>query len=217
MNLGMVTEFEKDYQKNGDTYIYKWHYTNKCTNEKAMKQEEISQLLRTNREQAFLELYQTCFPSVQKQLLRYGASLEDAKDIFQDTLIVFYEKVVQQELASIQSIEAYLCGIARHLWFKKRPVKHLLPLEQVEGIAIPEDFYEKKPMQSRIARFLALAGQRCMRLLQAFYYHQQPLREIAEEFDFRNTRSATVQKYKCLEKVRAQVKIKKAQYEAIVE
>jgi len=45
-----------------------------------------------------------------------------------------------------------------------------------------------------------------MDLLQAFYYFKTPMREIAEEFGYRSERSATVQKYKCLEKVRDTVK-----------
>ena len=56
-----------------------------------------------------------------------------------------------------------------------------------------------------------------MDILQAFYYQHMPLQEIAEEFGFANARSATVQKHKCLEKVREQVKEKNTSYEEVVE
>ena len=43
-------------------------------------------------------------------------------------------------------------------------------------------------------------------MLQAVYYFKYSMQELAEEFGFRSVRSATVQKYKCLEKVRNEVK-----------
>ena len=49
-------------------------------------------------------------------------------------------------------------------------------------------------------------SQECLELLTAFYYEHLPLRDIATKFGFNGTRSATVQKYKCLEKVREKIK-----------
>lgn len=45
-----------------------------------------------------------------------------------------------------------------------------------------------------------------MQLLIAFYYDGLSMQDMARRFGFSGTRSATVQKHKCLEKVRAEVK-----------
>ena len=52
-----------------------------------------------------------------------------------------------------------------------------------------------------------------MELLKSFYYDELPLNDIAETYGFSGVRSATVQKYKCLEKVRETVKEKSLTYE----
>jgi len=52
-----------------------------------------------------------------------------------------------------------------------------------------------------------------MDLLRSFYYDELPLNDIAETYGFSGIRSATVQKYKCLEKVRETVKEKALTYE----
>ncbi len=52
-----------------------------------------------------------------------------------------------------------------------------------------------------------------MDMLQAFYYDKLNMREIAERFNLSGERSATVQKHKCLEKVREKVKEKSMTYE----
>jgi hypothetical protein len=56
-----------------------------------------------------------------------------------------------------------------------------------------------------------------MELLQAFYYDKLPMNTIAGLFGFGGERSATVQKYKCLEKVRDIVKDKSLTYEDFLE
>ena len=49
-------------------------------------------------------------------------------------------------------------------------------------------------------------GAKCKSILLAFYYFQQPLTQIAADHDYRSVRSATVQKFKCLERLRQSVR-----------
>jgi hypothetical protein len=56
-----------------------------------------------------------------------------------------------------------------------------------------------------------------MDLLRSFYYDHLPLADAAILFGFSGVRSATAQKYKCLEKVRETVKQNALAYEDFVE
>ena len=56
-----------------------------------------------------------------------------------------------------------------------------------------------------------------MELLSAFYYDKLNMLEVAQKFSFSGERSATVQKHKCLEKVKSVVKQKALQYEDFFE
>ena len=57
---------------------------------------------------------------------------------------------------------------------------------------------------------LERTGKKCLRLLKAFYYDHLSMDDIAARFGFNGRRSATVQKYKCLEKVRENLKTREA-------
>jgi predicted DNA-binding protein YlxM (UPF0122 family) len=70
---------------------------------------------------------------------------------------------------------------------------------------------------NKLLNFLENAGQKCMDMLKAFYYDNLPVRTIAEQFGFSGERSATVQKYKCMEKVRETIKEKALVYEDFFE
>lgn len=184
------------------------------------KTTDIARQLRTHREAAFEQLYSSCFPKVARLVKALGGEYEDARDIFQDALVVLYEKAVEGQLEIQSSPSAYIVGIARHLWLQQRRQNgHLLTFSRLEKeMDIPEGFFEQPPKPKlRLFRFLAAAGRKCMEILQAFYYQRMPLPEIAEAFGFASTRSATVQKHKCLEKVRREIKAKSIRYEEVVE
>jgi RNA polymerase sigma factor (sigma-70 family) len=169
---------------------------------------------QAQRQELFIELYKSAFPAVAKYVSRLGGSFDEAKDVFQDALVVYYEKAVAQPSA-LNNDAGYLVGIAKNLWLKRyRQSVQNLPLTDLD-MAFNEQ--EESPSNNRLMRFLSTAGQKCMDLLKSFYYDELPLTEIAEEFGYSGVRSATVQKYKCLEKVRETVKEKALAYDDFME
>jgi DNA-directed RNA polymerase specialized sigma24 family protein len=166
------------------------------------------------REKLFIELYKKAFPAVAKYVSRMGGSFDDAKDVFHDALVAYYEKVCINSSKADNNI-AYLVGTVKNLWLKRyRDSGHNVPLDNIE-VAFEDD--ENIPSSRRLIRFLETAGKKCMELLAGFYYHQQPLTEIAGQFGYSGVRSATVQKYKCLEKVRETIKEKALTYDDFIE
>ncbi|MBS1532987.1 MAG: RNA polymerase sigma factor [Bacteroidetes bacterium] len=163
------------------------------------------------REQLFIKLYKEVFPAVARYVSKMGGNFDEAKDIFQDALVTWYEKAVA---GAVGNDKAYLMGIAKHLWLKR----HRDNNRQVAIDGFDEAIeVETEPSESKILSFLQTAGQKCMELLRLFYYDELPLADIAETFGFSGVRSATVQKYKCLEKVRETVKEKALTYEDFVD
>jgi DNA-directed RNA polymerase specialized sigma24 family protein len=155
------------------------------------------------------EVYETTFPAVASFVAKMGGTPDDAKDIFHDALIIFFEKEIRTENPS-----AYIVGIAKHLWLRKYNVdKNNVSLEGVIGI----EEEEPSPIVARLLRLIESAGKSCLELLQAFYYEKRSAESIASELNYSNAHSATVQKHKCLQKVRSFVKTKSLDYESFVE
>ena len=162
------------------------------------------------REKLFIALYKNVFPSVAKYVTRMGGTFDEAKDVFQDALVIYYEKVVAGSDTIRTNEKAYIFGIAKHLWLKNFSLHNPNVVVPDFDIEMEE---EEHVSDNKLLNFLQTAGKRCMDLLRSFYYDQQPLNEIAKTFGFSGIRSATVQKYKCLEKVRETVKEKSLTYE----
>jgi len=179
-----------------------------------MEQQE-SLITTQQRETFFITLYKRVFPSVAKYISRKGGTFDDAKDVFQDSVIIYYEKVINAS-NNCKNEQAYLMGIAKHLWLKKfsnKQEQHL-DKEQLHNFFVNET---KKPLTRKLLYYLETAGERCMRLLMAFYYDHTSLQDVARLFGYSSEHSAAVQKYKCLEKVRDTVKEKSLHYEDFLE
>jgi RNA polymerase sigma factor (sigma-70 family) len=164
--------------------------------------------LKSDREAAFERLYEAAFPQVARYIQQRGGTLEDAKDTFHEAMILFYEKTVSGTFPEKASPTAYLFGIARNLW--RRHFRNKDNALSLDNLHLADSSTEPSPATSRFHRlfdYLERAGRKCMDLLQAFYYHRFNMQEIAEEFGYSSPRSATVQKYKCLEKVREQAQL----------
>ena len=175
---------------------------------------EMNNLIRATveeREKLFIGLYKSAFPSVARYVSKMGGSFDEAKDVFQDALVIYYEKTATGTVSIKTNEKAYLLGISKHLWLRrfKDNILHApidgMDLEKAESA---EDYSENKLMH-----YLATAGKKCMDLLRSFYYDNVPLTDAATLFGFSGVRSATVQKYKCLEKVRETIKQKSLTYE----
>ena len=165
------------------------------------------------REEALIALYKSTFPSVARFVSKRGGSLEQAKDIFQDALVVWYEKSTESGGVPVYSERGYIFGIAKRLWYRRFAEESLsLPLEMDV-----EDITDQHPSSSRLLNVLEDAGRKCMDLLKSFYYDKLSMAELKVQFGFSSSHSATVQKYKCLEKVRDEVKNKSISYDDFLE
>jgi DNA-directed RNA polymerase specialized sigma24 family protein len=165
------------------------------------------------RQELFIALYQKVFPAVAKYVSRCGGSFDEAKDVFQDALLSYYEKTASTGLTINNSDGAYIYGTARYLWLKRyKEGSQTSPLNEAQ-VANSAPEIVPIPDEHKLLRFLETAGKRCMELLRSFYYDKLPMTEVAATFGFSGVHSATVQKYKCIEKVRESVKQNALTYE----
>lgn len=166
------------------------------------------------REAFFIALYKKAYPAVAHYVVRMGGSLEEAQDIFQDALVLYYEKTLSAEAETIGNEKAYLAGIAKNLWlqrYKEGSRNHPLNDFDIQAVA------DEQPASGKILHYLETTGEKCMKLLKAYYYDRLPVATVAGLFGYSGIRSATVAKYKCLEKVRDTVRQNSLQYADFIE
>lgn len=174
----------------------------------------IAESVATDREQFFEDLYKKAFPPFAHFAAKMNASLDDTRDVFHDALLIYCEKTQDPSFVVRRSPEAYVLGIARHLWFRKFHRDRHVPIsEDIADITdIPDDFTGTREEIS-LLQLVERAGRRCLELLSKFYFENASLREISSWLGYRTEHSAAVQKFKCIGKIRNYLKSQAIRYE----
>lgn len=172
------------------------------------KEDPIVTLIREGRrEEAFRKVYEH-FPMIRRMVLQSGGSQDQAKDIFQDAVIVLYRMLQNTERTMTASSSTLLYSIARNQWYKKlRDNKEFHRSDEVwqevEDLR-EEDAEEEEKMQPAFMAeqvFNGL-GDPCATLLKMFYYENRTMEYIAGVLNYSSDKTAKAQKYKCMERAK---------------
>jgi len=161
-------------------------------------------------DRALKDLYLSYFPYIRSYVLKNNGSAEEAQDLFQDTLLVFYQQL-KQGMVIEHSIKAYLYSVARYRWLHK--LRDTRPTDDIdeppEAINVNEDMMEILERQERlsvITRLLDHMGKKCKQLLTLVYFERVSWKAIVERMDFATEGQAKTQKYRCLNQLKDMVR-----------
>lgn len=162
--------------------------------------------LLNDREHTMERIYAKTYPMVRHYVREHGGSEEDAKDVFHEAMVTYCEKTVHDQLTLTASVSTYLMGICKNLWrqeLDRRNRKTALVDSQLD--ADWEEPVIEEESVLKLLTFVDQLGETCKSILVSFYYFGQRLEQIARQHNYQSVRSATVQKFKCLERLRKAV------------
>ena len=172
-----------------------------------MSDADVLELIRQGRDQAaFARLY-THFPKVRRLVRDNSGTGDDAKDVFQDSLLIFHRKARSADFVLTSSVSTYLFSIARNLW-REELRRRNRSLTKWEVDELPEEEADLPAMLAREGEYstaekaLRSLGDKCLDVLKRFYIARESLIDIARSLGFAGEGAAKTRKYKCLEEAR---------------
>jgi len=167
-------------------------------------EEALLEGLACNDKKAVETIYRENYNMVQVLVINNNGSADDAKDIFQETMIVLYEKVRSGTFELNCQIRTYVYSVSRRLWLKRlQQLSRYSPgLENIDGIVPVEEEIEEHEKRNTefemMDKAIGSLGEPCKSLLEAYYLQKRKMQEIATNFGYTNADNAKNQKYKCL-------------------
>jgi RNA polymerase sigma factor (sigma-70 family) len=162
------------------------------------------QAIAAGDKNAIEKLYKTHYSMVQSLVTNNNGSKDDAADVFQETIIVLYEKVKIGGFELQAQLKTYIYSVARRIWLNKlqKSQRYNSQPDDIEEIVPVEDDVEQQAQQQQNFTIMEAAmgkvGEPCKSLLQAFYLQKKTMDVISAEFGYTNAENAKNQKYKCL-------------------
>ena len=168
--------------------------------ENTMKDSLIIEELKKGNTKVFALVYNS-FPLIENYILTNNGSKDDAKDVFQNALLVFYQKVHLPEFKLTAKLSTYLFSICKNLWLnalrKKKKTSELGA--ETDQLSNEEDQTTHEEGIVQIIRDkLHEIGDPCRSLIVFHEFHKMKWDEIAQKMNYATSHAARNQKYKCL-------------------
>ena len=169
-----------------------------------VSERELLKALANNDRKATEKIYQEHYGLIQRLIINNNGSADDARDIFQEAMIVLYENARNPSFELTCQVKTYLFSVSRRLWLKRlQQIKHAgaeLP-SLVETVPVETDIeaHEQRNIDFQVMEKAMISiGEPCKSLLEAYYLEKKSMTDIAGSFGYTNADNAKNQKYKCL-------------------
>ena len=164
--------------------------------------------IKQKDDQALAALYKAHYSMIVRLVCTNSGTEQEAKDVYQEAVIVLYEKIHSADFRLTCSIKTYLYAVCRRLWLKrlsqkKRHTALKGEAETFEGIEEElQEIDDREQTFRRMHTSLQGLGEPCRTIIEDFYIHDQTMEAIRDKFGYTNADNAKNQKYKCLQRLK---------------
>jgi len=159
------------------------------------------------------QVYKSHYKVIASWIHNHGGGSSDSADVFQEAMVVLYEKAQQEDFRLTCKIGTYLFAVSKHIWYKKVQKQQKQPgflpdntgSDQGTDWVYEDDVkvhHEREAHYEQLDMALDQLGEPCRSLLKAYYHNGKSMQEIAADFGYTNPDNAKTQKYKCLNRLR---------------
>lgn len=150
--------------------------------------DELVRGIRNSDRTTLAYVYSTWFPMIRDFIGKNAGTEEDARDIFQEGMLVLFDKVQGSEVEWKSTLKTFLFAVCRNKWLmvlRKRKIQNtvadLESLSEIES-EVAEDI-EKSERYKLMRKGFDQLGTECQQVLNLFF-EGQSMKEIAEKLSF---------------------------------
>lgn len=171
---------------------------------KEYSEESLIEGIKEDSHQSLRYIYKAYFPMILHFITSNSGTEQEAKDIYQEAVIVLYEKLKEADFELTCKIKTFIYSVCRRLWLKRLAEKNkyggkindyeeFLPFED-DTEATNEQEQQYQMMTEAMVRL----GEPCKTILEDFYIKKMSMQQITSKMGYTNTANAKNQKYKCM-------------------
>jgi len=177
--------------------------------------ENVLELLRAGDSRVFEQLYRSHYHTAADFVKANSGQEQDARDVFQDALMVLVKKSRDEHFWLSSEPGAYLMGVLRKLWLYRLRTRHAhpeMPLNETEFW--PPDtkdwafLLQETPENERhraVQQLLETLNPECQKLLEYVYWRRLHAAQIAPLMDYTES-FVKVKKHRCMAALREKVR-----------
>jgi RNA polymerase sigma factor (sigma-70 family) len=173
--------------------------------------EAVLEAISKGDDRVLAHLYKNVLPKIKAYVLKNNGSEDDAKDIFQDSVLVFYKYVKQGKFSPENEIAGFIFSVSRNLWINQAKKKNRV-VELSESTPMQEftksfaDELISREREEFVVNMFSKLGETCKQILLYSIYDKFSMKEIKEKMNFTSENVAKTKNYKCKQRLISLVK-----------
>lgn len=156
------------------------------------------------------KLYKLYYPPIARMIIDNQGSTQEAEDIFQETVMVLYDRVTTSDFKLTSKLQTFLYAISRRLWLKqltRGQTRYRTDSvdDHLDLLVAEEAIEEHEALEAHLTHMeqaMQILGEPCKSILHDFYINNKSMAAISDKFGYTNADNAKNQKYKCLQRLK---------------
>jgi RNA polymerase sigma factor (sigma-70 family) len=145
-------------------------------------------------------LYKILLGKVERFIAKRGGDQESARDIFQDAMMVIYDKVRKKELVLTCSFSTYLFSICKNLWLQEIRSRSYNIIDHSQLDNIVEEPLESEELEGELIDLIKYHFNKltrdCQKILE-LHLNRISLTDICRILGYKDEKYAADRKYRC--------------------
>lgn len=146
------------------------------------------------------QIYRDFFPMVRKMVISNGGDTQQAKDVFQDAVIILYRKLLAGELELSCKLSTYLYAITKKLWMQEIKLKRRLVtgIEKMADLAEEPDETDeyRNSLKKILTKHFDQLSDDCQKILR-MHFNSATIDEIQLIMGYKTRHHTIDRKYRC--------------------
>ncbi|NOS57231.1 MAG: sigma-70 family RNA polymerase sigma factor, partial [Cyclobacteriaceae bacterium] len=175
----------------------------------------IIEAIKAGSEKILFQLYETYRDEFVSWAIRnHQVSIEEARDVFQESIVGLYKNVKAGRVDSLEStIKTYLFSIGKNI------ILNALKRKGIEAKAYENfseghdnginEHYEQEHLVNLVKRLYRAMGSPCKEILEMYYEKGFDMESIASRVGYKNADVAKKKKYECLKTLEERINMSK--------
>ena len=154
-------------------------------------------------DKALSYLYSHTLKKVKSYILHNSGSHDEANDIFQDAVIIFFKSVIENKFENNLSVDAYIFTISKNLWINTAKRKRNLVHVDIEDQQLSADTNSQldnmisKEKRGALDIAYSKLDDACRNLLGLIAYEKLSMKELQEKMNLTSENAAKTMHYRC--------------------
>jgi len=156
-----------------------------------------------NHDSSLLQyVYDTYYPIIEGYITHNQGSREQARDIFQDAMIIIYKRIKEEKLELSCKFGTYLYAICKNIWTQERK-KYLLRAEKLRQQALvvhdpgpADDPLLQNHLTNLFNKHFEDLSRDCQKIL-SMYFNNFSVEDIRAAMNYKDLHHTADRKYRC--------------------